>query len=199
MRPDLARKLDERFGAQTIEFYASTTHRAILANVDKRKPGALGRVLPGSDPVDIARVDLRTKTVSPEPADEGELGVLAVREKDALVPTSDVVRRDGDGDFWFVDSLGGFVGLVSTRAIEDVFYAELDVDVAAAYRVGSEVWVAYVGAATEGDIKDALDDRAEPRVVIRMGEIPLTDGFRPKKAGLPRSLQDARIRASLRR
>src|SRR5262249_2017525 len=31
MRADLARKLDERFGAQTIEFYAGTTHRAILA------------------------------------------------------------------------------------------------------------------------------------------------------------------------
>ncbi len=200
MRKDLARKLGERFGAQSIEFYAGTTHRAILANVDKRKPGALGRVLPGSDPIVVARVDLEKKKVSPdELSAPNELGVLAVREGDELITTNDVVRRDEDGDFWFVDSLSGFVGLVSTRAIEDVFYEKLDVDVAAAYRVKNEIWVAYVGSATQEDVTAALEDREEPRVVIRLDEIPLTDGFRPKKAGLPRSVQDARIRDVIRR
>jgi putative long chain acyl-CoA synthase len=193
MRADLVRKLDERFGAQTIEFYAGTTHRAILANVDKRKPGALGRVLPGSDPIVLVRVDLETKTVSHDLAEPGELGVLAVREGDTLVTTSDVVRRDEDGDFWFVDSLSGFAGMISTRAIEDVFYEKLDVDACAAYAVGPDVWLAYVGGPTAAEAAAALDDREQPRVIIKLDEIPPTDGFRPRKAGLPRSLSDARI------
>jgi putative long chain acyl-CoA synthase len=200
MRKDLARKLDERFGTQTIEFYAGTTHRAILANVDKRKPGALGRILPGSDPLVVAKVDLATKTVSREElAKPGELGVLAVRDGDSLITTNDVVRRDEDGDFWFVDSLSGFVGLVSTRAIEDVFYEKLDVDVAAAYPVKNDIWVAYVGTATPDDVRAALEDREQPRVVVRLDEIPLTDGFRPKKSGLPRTQNDPRVRAVVRR
>ena len=199
MRKDLARKLGERFGAQTIEFYAGTTHRAILANVDKRKPGALGRILPGSDPIVLARVDVETKTISRELAEPGELGVLAVREGDALVTTNDVVRRDDDGDFWFVDSLSGFAGMVSTRAIEDVLYEKLDVDACAAYAVGGEVWLAYVGSPTAEEAAAALEDREQPRVVIKLRDIPLTDGFRPRKAGLPRSLQDARITDALKR
>ena len=203
MRADLARKLDERFGAQTIEFYAGTTHRAILANVDKRKPGALGRPLPGSDPIVVAKVDLATKTVSQdELAGPEEIGVLAVRpmEREAgeLITTNDVVRRDEDGDFWFVDSLSGFVGLVSTRAIEDAFYEKLDVDVAAAYPVGKDVWVAYVGSPSPEEARAALEDRAQPRVVIQLDAIPLTDGFRPLKSVLPRTLEDSRIRALIR-
>ncbi len=199
MRKDLVRKLAERFGAQTIEFYAGTTHRAILANVDKHKPGALGRILPGSDPIALVRVDLETKIVSTDLADAGELGVLAVREGESLVTTNDVVRRDEDGDFWFVDSLSGFAGMVSTRAIEDVLYEKLDVDVCAAYAVGADVWLAYVGSPSAAEAAAALEDREQPRVVIKLDALPLTDGFRPRKKGLPRSLQDARITDALKR
>ncbi len=193
MRPDLAKRLDARYGVSSIEFYASTTQRAILANLDKNKPGALGRVLPGSDPVGVLRVDLATKTASSEIAAANEIGVLAVKPKDAWVATNDVVRRDDDGDYWFVDSLSGFVGFASTRQIEDLFYAELDAEVAAAYAVGGRVWVAFVGDASAERVREALAGRDEPHVVLRVKEIPLTEGFRPKKSALPRSLQDARI------
>ncbi len=210
MRADLARKLAERFGAMAIEFYASTTHRAILANVDKKKAllgNALGRVLPGSDTIDVMRVDLHTKTAVRDAAGDlvvagpGEVGLLAVREGGQWITSSDIVYRDGDGDFWFVDALSGFVGSQSTRQIEDRFYAELDVDVAAAYAVNdtADVWVAYVGNVSRSRLEAMLERHAQPRVVVRVTDIPLTEGFRPRKSHLPRTLDDARILESLTR
>ena len=196
MRADLAKKLEERYAVSSIEFYAGTTHRAILANVDKKKPGALGRVLPGSDPVAVVRVDLATRQVDVASiAAAGEIGVLAVKpsEADGWIPTSDVVRRDDDGDYWFVDALSGFVGFTSTRQIEDAFYAELDASIAAAYAVEGRVWVAFVGDAPRERVLEAVAGRTEPHVILCMNEIPLTEGFRPRKSALPRSLDDARV------
>ncbi|HEY1960715.1 MAG TPA: AMP-binding protein [Polyangiaceae bacterium] len=199
MRGDLARKLGERLGVRTMEFYAGTTHRAILANVDGKKPGALGRVLPGSDPIDVARVDLSKKTAVRDGdgnvvfAETGHQGLLAIRADDEWVVTGDVVRRDEDGDYWFVDSLSGFVGEVSTRAIEDTFYEELDVDVAAAYGVRGEVWLAYVGDVAPERVEAALAERDQPRVAVRVDSSPLTEGFRPKKSELPRTRSDPRV------
>jgi putative long chain acyl-CoA synthase len=205
MRRDLARKLDERFGAHTMEFYAGTTHRAILANVDETKPGALGRVLPGSDPIGVARVDLAEKSVVRDAAGKlvlvprGETGVLAVRtDEEGWIATNDVVRRDEDGDYWFVDSLSGFVAGVSTRAVEDLFYEQLDVDVAAAYGVNGDVWVAFVGDAPTERVAAALEGREQPRVVLRVDSIPLTEGFRARKNGLPRSSSDPHVREVVR-
>ena len=204
MRGDLARKLAERLGVRTMEFYAGTTHRAILANVDGTKPGALGRVLPGSDPIDVARVDLATKSPVRDAnenllfASPGQQGLLAVKADEWIV-TGDVVRRDDDGDYWFVDSLSGFVGSVSTRAIEDSFYEDLDVDSAAAYAVSGEVWVAYVGDVAPERVAAALAERDQPRVAVRVESIPLTEGFRPKKSELPRSRSDPRVLSYHRR
>jgi hypothetical protein len=61
------------------------------------------------------------------------------------------------------------------------------------------VWLAYVGSPSAPEVAAALEDRAQPRVVIKLDALPLTDGFRPKKAGLPRSLQDARITDAVKR
>jgi hypothetical protein len=130
-----------------------------------------------------------------ELAERGEAGLLVVRDGADWVTTNDVVHRDDDGDFWFVDSLSGFVLNQSTRQIEDRFYAELDVDVAAAYRVGEDIWVAYVGEAIDRARLVAMHgEHRQPSVIIRLDAIPLTEGFRADKSGLPRSLGDARIR-----
>ncbi len=195
MRADLARKLEERFGVSTIEFYASTSHRAILANVDMKKPGALGRVLPGSDPLTIVRLDDRKTTAAA--GEVGILGVMKPREEPSL--TNDVVYRDDEGVYWFVDALSGFVAGASTRQIEDVLYDALDVDIAAAYAVDGEVWVAYVGNVDAARVAETLADRVQPRVILRLDAIPLTEGFRALKPGLPRSMQDTRIIDSKRR
>ncbi len=135
-RPDLAAKLEARFGVGTMEFYAGTTHRAILAAPDGIGPSTLGRVLPGSSEVRVVTVDLdsalprRSPEGRLEVAATGEPGLLAVRldgddagtlaedakvETDAFAPgdawllTSDVVVRDDDGNHAFLDAVSGFV------------------------------------------------------------------------------------------
>ncbi len=201
MRADLAARLADRFNVSSIEFYAGTTHRAILANLDRRKPGALGRVLPGSDPVGVMRVDLESPKhevrVLADMAPRNETGVLAVKPGAEWIATNDVVRRDDDGDFWFVDSLSGFVHGTSTRAIEDIFYSKLDAEIAAAYAVPDgerdAIWVAFVGDASIEYVREVLANAPSRLTVLRVESIPLTEGFRPQKSGLPRSLQDARI------
>jgi putative long chain acyl-CoA synthase len=58
MRPDLWRKLIERFGSLgVLEFYASTEASAVLANASGEKLGAVGRPLPGSPELAIAAYD----------------------------------------------------------------------------------------------------------------------------------------------
>jgi acyl-CoA synthetase (AMP-forming)/AMP-acid ligase II len=61
---------------------------------------------------------------------------------DRCFVSSDVVRRDPDGDTWFVDALSGFVrtesGAVSTREIEDALYGMPEVELCAAWAVGEK-------------------------------------------------------------
>lgn len=142
MRPELAARLRERFGVDTMEFYAGTAHRAILADAASDEPGSLGGVLPGSAEVALVKVDLtrRTRLLGPNGhllvADTDEPALLAVRVSEEEIETlgdtrglvrdafgdgstwlvtNDVVERDADGRHWFVDSLGGFV---ATRAAD---------------------------------------------------------------------------------
>ena len=213
MRPDLARKLRDRFGIASMEFYAGTTQHAILANVSGDKPGALGRPLPGSDPISIVRVDTTTGEPSRDAQGElvsvprGETGLLAVRAAREWVPTRDVVRRDDDGDYWFVDSLSGFVkprgasSVVSTRRVEDVLYEHADVDSAAAFLADGLLHAAFVAPEPTDLYRDralgalaALPDGERPARVFLVDALPLTEGFRPRKRSLPRDPRDARIR-----
>lgn len=220
MRPELAHRLRERFGFGTLEFYAGTAHRAVLADPSGAKPGSLGRPLPGSAP--IALVDVDPGARAPVRDAHGHLrrtareGLLAVRvadeEKAALaahpgiiaapfgdddlwIVTNDVVRRDDDGDHWFVDALASFVttpeGPVSMRAIEDALFGIADVTNAAAMldpREGTIV-AAFVAPATVSAARltkalAALPLHARPSTVARITEMPLTDGFRPNKRAL---------------
>lgn len=137
MRPALAARLRERFGVDTMEFYAGTAHRAILADAAGDAPGSLGGVLPGSADVELVRCDLARRAVVLAPphgqlvrAGDDEPALLAVRVSDeeietlgdtrgvvrdafgdgaAWLVTNDVVQRDAAGRHWFVDSLAGFV------------------------------------------------------------------------------------------
>ena len=55
----LWRRVEERFApARVLEFYASTEAGAILVNLRDAKRGAMGRPLPGSAEVRIARYDI---------------------------------------------------------------------------------------------------------------------------------------------
>ena len=166
MRPDLAARLEERFGVGTMEFFASTSRRVIFANASGEKPGALGRPLPGSARVEIVRCNwetrkpLRDDLGRLELASPNEPGLLVVRldaddvtdrgliegafvEGDRWGLTGDVLRFDDDGDYRFIDSLSGFVetpgGPVSLRAVEDALYTLPGVEMAAAYAEGPRI------------------------------------------------------------
>lgn len=161
MRPDLWEKLEERFNVGVLEFYASTTQRAVLANASGEKLGAVGRPLPGSAELAVVKVDLATGELlhgvdghlvcalsgepgllaMRQPADEhGEVDGSVVRAafgNEPWVVSTDVVREDSAGDMWFVDSLSGFVatngGAVSLRAVEDALYALPEIELACAF------------------------------------------------------------------
>ncbi|HTJ83113.1 MAG TPA: AMP-binding protein, partial [Polyangiaceae bacterium] len=229
MRPDLQAKLSERFGAGIMEFYASTTQHVIMANASGEKVGSLGRRLPGSVDTTLARIDLVTREVIRDergrlmhPA-ANEPGILLAEVTDAAEPatfegafedgdrwfmTGDVVRRDEDGDLWFVDSLSGFVThrgpggavvAVSTRSVEDALYGLPEIELAAAFDGGDGVVAAIVtrdpppSADRIAHAFAGFSDVARPKRVVRVEHLPLTDGYRPDKRAAKELAKDASV------
>jgi acyl-CoA synthetase (AMP-forming)/AMP-acid ligase II len=118
---------------------------------------------------------------------------------DTWFVTWDVLRRDEDGDFWFVDRASRMLrtkhGIVATRTIEDVLYGfealrhtvvfgirqdEIDrpVAVVATYDDQPLNLPAWNQFAAE------LSPAERPAWVKRVEAIPMTDGFRPDKSAL---------------
>lgn len=123
----LWRRVEDRFApARVLEFYASTEGESVLVNLSGKKPGSLGRPLPGSAEVRLARCDLESGRLAEGPdglaveCGPGEIGMLLARVRlaaastaarcvrgvfapeDAWTITGDLFRRDADGDFWLV-------------------------------------------------------------------------------------------------
>ncbi|MBO2450212.1 alpha/beta fold hydrolase [Actinomadura barringtoniae] len=123
----LWRRVEKRFApARVVEFYAATEGEGILVNLSGKKPGSLGRPLPGSAEVRLARYDLENGRLAEGPhgfaveTAPDEIGMLVTRVKpgrvgavarplrgvfqaeDAWSVTGDLFRRDADGDFWMV-------------------------------------------------------------------------------------------------
>jgi putative long chain acyl-CoA synthase len=175
MPSNLWRRVEERFApARVLEFYASTEAGAILGNVRDAKRGAMGRPLPGSAQVRIARYDLRAGGLVlgrggfAVECGVDEVGMLLARvrpeEPLAVVPlrgvfapedwwvaTGDLFRRDADGDYWRVDGAREVIrarhGPVFTTPIRDALGELRAVDLAVAYGVpadGHELAVAAV-------------------------------------------------------
>ena len=219
MRADVWRRLQERFGVGVLEFYASTERNLVLANASGEKLGALGRPLPGSAEIAIARYDFAAGELVERGGrlrrcDADEPGVAVARVGDHVdgpdvrehafargdrwMVTDDVLRRDRDGDYWFVDRLENMIlsseGPVATPRIEDVLYRLPEVErvvVVAAGQGEHEVPVALVTAGADLDpdrvaaiVVAELEPHERPRRIWRVADIPLTEGFRPMKAKL---------------
>jgi acyl-coenzyme A synthetase/AMP-(fatty) acid ligase len=117
----------------------------------------------------------------------------------AWLVTNDVLERDAAGRHWFVDSLAGFVrpasggDAVSLRRVEDALYALPEVQLAAAWettRGSGAIAAAFVSRVEVASERleaalSTLPAGARPKRVARVPEIPLTEGFRPKKRALP--------------
>jgi putative long chain acyl-CoA synthase len=234
LRRGVWERIIERFGPVGIlEFYASTEGNAVLANASGEKVGALGRPLPGSAEVELARYDFDTGEFVRgsdgliQLCGDDEAGILVARldsehplalasfaagaeagsrliqgvfdADDTWFVTWDVLRRDSDGDFWFVDRASRMLrtdeGRVATRAIEDALEGLGPLRhavVLGASEQGADQAVAVV--ATERDAPIELSDwnervatlpqRLRPAWVKRLTNIPMTVGFRPDKSAL---------------
>jgi putative long chain acyl-CoA synthase len=159
----LWRRVEQRFKpARVVEFYASTEAGAILVNLGRGKIGPMGRPLPGSAEVRIARYDLDAQGLVlgrdgfAERCGTDEVGMLMARvsptdplsitplrslfrRDDAWVATGDLFRRDVDGDYWRVDGVADVIhtarGHVFTTPIRDALGDIPAVDLALAYGV----------------------------------------------------------------
>jgi putative long chain acyl-CoA synthase len=176
----------ERFDAGVMEFYAATAQRLVVANPSRERDSALGRPLPGSAPIALARLaeqgielerDNRGRLVEAAEDQQGlllvradqrevavrsALGVAVIRDAfdpgDAWEPTLDVLRRDGAGELWFVGGL-------TDRVRDDHL---------------GRTWAREVEDALEGDprveravaFSDAPSSQIGAAVVARRGESP---------------------------
>ena len=120
--------------------------------------------------------------------------------------TWDVLRRDADGDLWFVDRVSRMLrtgsGVIATRAIEDALYRFRPLRHTVVFGVeqdGVDLPVAVVVTQGKQGLKletwnefaAALDPTQRPKWVKRVEGIPMTDGFRPDKAALEGDPLDA--------
>ena len=212
-----------------LEFYASTEASAVLANADGTKLGAVGHPLPGSPELAISAFDFDTDDLVRDArgrlvrAKVDEPGMLVARLDsargiadiahiaptrllhDAFGPgdtwfvTGDLLRIDGDGDYWFVDRHGDVIrtagGPVPSRRVEDALHqwdavvACVAVAIADPAHEGKELPAAAFALEPTAPIDlDALarvviglPGNARPARLRRVASIPETDGFRPLK------------------
>lgn len=133
MRGDLAREVRERFGVGGLELYASTSHHVVMVNASGEKPGAIGRPLPGTAEVILARWDfakgelvrdsrgLAVRCAPDEPGatlvrldsrhnddprmDPARIFTRVLESGDRFYALRDVLARDADGDHFFIGTL----------------------------------------------------------------------------------------------
>lgn len=156
----LWRRVTERFApAGVLEMWGSSERGAIMGNVTGTKVGSVGRPLPGSAKLRLARYDLEAGEVVRDgngfmiPAGPGELGLLmtsdrvGIQDAGALVDvfepgdgwqaTASLFRRDADGDYWLEGLLDEVIrtptGPVLPAPVASVFEELPNVTSAVAY------------------------------------------------------------------
>jgi putative long chain acyl-CoA synthase len=141
MPRNLWRRAAERFpSARILEFYASAEGEAILANLTGRTPGSMGRPIPGTAEVRVAKFDLKARRL--KTGDDGlavecavdEVGLLLARVNpadamtgtpmrsvfesgDAWQSTGDLFLRDEHGDLWLAGSVAEIVDTAEAPAL----------------------------------------------------------------------------------
>ncbi len=176
MPRSLWERITERFApAGILEFWAATTSEAILANLSGAKPGSVGRPLPGSAEIAIARYDIGAGRLLEGPdglalrCGPNEEGLLLARSRgegesgprmlrgvfergDAWISSESLFSRDADGDHWLIDSLATVIrtaeGFVPSLLVTQAL-GELDqVDLAVTYGVPAGDAESVVSAVT---------------------------------------------------
>jgi acyl-CoA synthetase (AMP-forming)/AMP-acid ligase II len=169
----------------------------MLAGVDE--PGAL-----------LARIDPSHPMASFDgyegDADGSQKVLRGVMEPgDAWFVAGDLLRRDADGDFWFVERIGDLVKGASrpvfTPAVEDALLripAIRSAAVVGIERRGRTALAAMVSGRTLADLDalthevfDVLEPDQRPELIRWVEALPLTDGFRPRKSSVREELARA--------
>ncbi len=241
LRADAWERLVDRFGpVGVLEFFASTEGTVVLANASGEKMGAVGRALPGSAEVALVAYDFEAEDYIYDSdgwyvqcADD-QMGVLIARvgssrhvagnrirhgvfePDDSWFFTGDLLRRDADGDHWFIDRLANLIrtkkGPVSTVQIEGALYRAPNIALAVAYGVTlpgetEQTPVATVklisGTDVDADIllelvDTHLDEHARPKFIRVAKKVPMTDGFRAlktplRKAGIKKKARGVKV------
>lgn len=232
MRRDVWLRMSERFGPIGIlEFYAATETHAVLANASGQKAGAVGSPMPGSSRVALVRFDCESGELVrgaggySVPCPPGEAGLMLTKispmqadtllesrvlrnvfsPRDCWYSTGNLLKRDIDGDFWFVARIADLVntreGRISCIPIEDALYETELVSLAAVYgrlAQGDEPYEELVASIslrenavlTAADLDQAFakaTDSEMPTTILVVESIPMSDGFRPKKSLLKSS------------
>ncbi len=222
-------KVTERFApARVLEFYASTEGEAVLANIAGTKTGAKGRPLPGSTQIRLAAYDAATGRFIEDdhgfvrPCEDEEVGMLLAKPRSGLdaarvsmrsvfakgdtwITTDHLFRRDGGGDYWFVDNRNTVIqsvhGPVFCQPICDALGGITVIDLAVVYPVAADTHDVAVAAVTVGNggvltaaslttALSGLPRDQRPAIVHIVDRIPLTPSYRPlstelREAGLP--------------
>lgn len=227
MSPALWRRALQRFApARVVEFYTAPDAEVVLVNLGDQKVGSLGRPLPGSARAEVVawdvdrsrpqldehgmargcepgNVGMLLAEVDPQDPSTGHLPALRAlfEPEDAWVVTGDLVRRDGDGDYWLVDDASSLIATASGRrspkAIGDGLEALEEIDLAVAYPSKLEDETVVVAAVLLREEAHAVSSEAlsakiaalapdeRPDIVHIVDEIPITPSFRPTTTGLP--------------
>ncbi|WP_242901155.1 AMP-binding protein [Actinomadura terrae] len=183
----LWRRVEERFApARVLEFYAATEGETILVNLSGRKPGSMGRPMPGSGTVRLARYDLERGRLVEGPdgfaieCEPGEIGMLLARVRlsalgsvarpvrgvfasdDAWAITGDLFHRDADGDFWLAGREAELIrtadGLVPPGPVRDALGDLPVIDTVAVYGIPAGVSEGAEGAGGADGAPESIPD-----------------------------------------
>jgi putative long chain acyl-CoA synthase len=184
-----------RFDFDTEEFLRD--EHGLMVRCETDEPGVL-----------LARLDADHPLASFTGGDEAgrRLRQGVFEANDTWFITWDVLRRDADGDFWFVDRTSRMLrtpaGVVATRTIEDALYGFPALRHTVVYGVERDGAARSVAVVVTHDNQGlnlqawnefaaALDPGERPGWLKRVERIPMTDGFRPDKTALESDPLDA--------
>ncbi|MGK8508335.1 acyl-CoA synthetase [Nocardia asiatica] len=218
MPAGLWRRTVEQFDpARVLEFYASIEGDVVLANVAGVKRGCKGRPVPGTAKVELVAFNPLTERILVDGSGfarrcaDNEVGLLIGKASDGVdissgglrgvfaagdswMPTENLFRRDGDGDYWLVDRTDTVIhtrrGPVFGQPVVDVLndITAVDMEVAFGLNVGDHCLAVAAVSVREGfrlepkDLTEALrvlDPDQRPDVVYVVDDIPRSPSFRP--------------------
>jgi putative long chain acyl-CoA synthase len=218
MPAGLWRRTTEQFDpARVLEFYASIEGDVVLANVTGAKAGCKGRPVPGTAKVELVAYDSITEQVLVDESGfarrcaDNEVGLLIGKASDgvdlsdgglrgvftagdAWMPTENLFRRDGDGDYWLVDRTDTVIrtprGPVYTQPVVDALndITAVDMEVAYGLPVGDHTVAVAAVSIRKGyrleskDLTEALqvlDHHQRPDLVYSVEEIARSSSYRP--------------------